>query len=116
MEQREIKFRCWDGKRFNEWGYLDPYKVGIVFVSPPNPKYPTQQFTGLKDCKGNDIYEGDIVYYSGLNCIVEWDKNDCKFILKREGVQKQIGQNAPLKKNNIQQMEVKGNIYENARL
>lgn len=59
--QREIKFRAWDGKRFHEWGYLNPFNVGVIFVSPPSPLYHSQQYTGMKDKHGKEIYEGDIL-------------------------------------------------------
>lgn len=65
---RDIKFRVWTKSGeplILEPGWLGDYHWGIGKGVDVGEEAPTilEQFTGLKDAKGVEIYEGDIVQY-----------------------------------------------------
>lgn len=57
---REIEFRCWNehGKCFHGMNELSDK---IHLFSNKKPSYVIEQFTGLIDCNGVKIFEGDIL-------------------------------------------------------
>lgn len=67
---REIKFRCWNAhsKIMHDWDEL-VNKNKIHLLANQQPSYPVMQFTGIKDCNGVDIYEGDILSDKEKLCI-----------------------------------------------
>lgn len=87
------------------------------FLNRPND-FVVQQFTGLKDNAGRDIYEGDIVTAlssdNKYNSVVEWDGIDGRWGFKSircKNMQYLYNLTA-----GCSRWEVVGNIFENPEL
>ena len=95
-----------------EIGLNDAVMNDYITVSPDEIEL--MQSTGLKDKKGKEIFEGDILYgYAGEDFweIVEFDTEEGKWIRKDILYNSKLG----LSENN-EFMEIVGNIYENPEL
>jgi uncharacterized phage protein (TIGR01671 family) len=72
---RELKFRVYDSNQ-KKLVYFDLHNIIVPDRLLCQYDYPVQQFTGLTDSKGKDIYEGDIIketHFEGWNDAVGFD-------------------------------------------
>jgi hypothetical protein len=104
--KRKIKFRAWDGEEMYIPVITEGGKAAVLWYGYEmhgETKDPIMQYTGLKDKKGKEIYEGDIVRCADgvvdMTTRVQWDFNSLSQL-----------------ENQRHLWEIIGNIYENADL
>lgn len=116
---REIKFRMWDNEQ--KCFYTDGFSIDMDGYRWHDDndnshdfgdRFSLQQYTGLKDKNGKEIYEGDITYHSAheVQSIITWHDTHICFAGFDKGT--------PYYYQVIDEksLEVIGNIYENPEL
>jgi uncharacterized phage protein (TIGR01671 family) len=126
---REIKFRAWTKAEQKMYRYVEhtTYADGSNGVTmlvdtdgysfaPNESDIELMQYTGLKDAKGKEIYEGDIlripgnyVGYGTHNAVVEWSDKELGWSTS-SGLKMTHYYDAPT------ELEIIGNIHDNPEL
>lgn len=121
---RPLKFRAWDtlAKKYTypDKGYQGHYCLSLngEFHNLQNgsggKEYVVQQFTGLQDCKGQDIYEGDIVRAKSIDPCCPYKTFTAEVIFEG-GWRYKISQDDIRGVWSGVEEEVVGNVFENLK-
>lgn len=111
MAQREIKFRIWDKMLGEMFDWQTVKKTSFEHYEKTEietePTLIFEQYTGLKDCEGIEIYEGDIVLDKDTYMIDEIKFSDSSWML---------ASTIDLLADYVSVVKIIGNIHENPEL
>lgn len=135
---RELKFRVWDRDAKHFCGNLKKYLLDVhtselqvanysdlyeewYYSQNMDTYYTIQQYIGLKDKNGKDVYEGDIIQYNvgssyeNMNFIVQWSEDSLGYIIQSQSGDILTNSWTP-DGNRFNFIELKGNVFENPEL
>lgn len=133
---RQIKFRIWDKKLncYENWAETEKNLLEEILIHPKGllvagssfldeNNFVVQQFTGLQDKNGRDIFEGDIVLLQEGQCDFA-EKHTCEIFVKQTDHSAAFFHARPLPRDDRYRQfslyrntyEIIGNIFENPEL
>jgi uncharacterized phage protein (TIGR01671 family) len=104
-----IKFRAWDHllKRFND------HYARYIYEAQKLDFIELNQFTGLLDVNGTEIYGNDFLKDDRNIYLIKWSEKEAGFRVDRKGW---IHDHFVTEMNGLKDCEVIGNVYENIDL
>ncbi len=117
---REIKFRVWDKFEKEIWYPESFFRFCRGVPSNWQRCYELMQYTGLKDKRGKEIFEGDILRdnFNQMK-LIQWFNDECRFAVKDIPPHPQADPYYILDQGYFEEPwnnEIIGNIYENKDL
>ncbi|MDD5454052.1 MAG: YopX family protein [Candidatus Ratteibacteria bacterium] len=108
----EIKFRqpIWEDGKLTKWHYWGFRGGKIQFTINQHESY---LFTGKKDKKGKEIYEGDFLKDDNNLYLIKWSEEQAGIMIARKGW---MYDHFITEMNDLKELEVVGNILENPEL
>lgn len=112
---REIKFRAWDGEK------IHPDVIRTLSYCLIAEDITVEQYTGLKDENGVEIYENDIIhvqshlYKDHIGAII-WSQGTAGFCISDNTNEFNIPRPLGIQMDGFLSYEVIGNIHEDANL